>query len=262
MSRAAATENASYDVGPVASHAPTVAALTLAGAATAAVLWHGTASRSSQLFGRSIYRGDSKQRAIALTFDDGPSESTPALLDLLAEYRVPATFFQCGLNVQRHPEIARRVLREGHEIGNHTFSHIRICPRIGWKLNLRSPQNIFDEIARTQQIITAETGHIPRLFRAPYGFRWFGLAPALRRLNLLGVMWTVLGRDWELSARQIADLVLAKATPGGILCLHDGRDIRPNPDLSEMITALRVILPSLLEQGYRFETVSNLIRTP
>ena len=236
---------------------PTSAAVALTG--TAAALVHGARSQTSQLFAPSIHEGDPNRPAIALTFDDGPSESTPLLLDYLAEQQIPATFFQCGLNVQRLPGIVQRVHAEGHELGNHTWSHIRLCPRIGFKLNLRSPAEIYDEISRTQDIILETTGFTPRLFRPPYGFRWFGLREAQRRLHLTGVLWTVIGRDWELPADRIAQLILAATRPGAILCLHDGRDIRAAPDLTEMLQAVRLILPRLKERGLEFTTVSQLL---
>ncbi len=234
----------------------TLAALA-AGVGTAA---YAVAGSSSQLFGPSVYRGPGNRRSIALTFDDGPNEGTLPVLDYLAEHNIKVTFFQCGLNVQRHPAIARSVAAQGHEIGNHTFSHPRLCPRLGWPFNLHPPGFIYDELSRTQEIIAAETGNIPTLFRAPYGLRWFGLAEAQRRLNLLGVLWTVIGHDWDWPADRIAKRVLHKSSPGGIICLHDGRDIRPNPDMSTLHAALRRIVPSLLQHGYRFETVSNLLQ--
>ncbi len=235
--------------------------LTILGAGTTvgATLMHGARSLTSQLFAPSIHQGDRNQPGIALTFDDGPSESTPLLLEFLAEQKIPATFFQCGLNVQRLPDVARRVHAEGHELGNHTWSHIRLCPRLGFKLNLRSPQEIHREIARTQEIIAQTTGVTPRIFRPPYGLRWFGLREAQRRLHLTSVLWTVIGRDWELPADEIAGLLLKQTRPGGILCLHDGRDIRPHPDISEMLKALRIIVPRLRARGHNFKTVSELL---
>ena len=77
--------------------------------------------RSAQVFGRSVWRGPRGPRALALTFDDGPSEATPQLLEILARHRTPATFFQCGANVERLPEVARAVAGRGHEIGNHSL---------------------------------------------------------------------------------------------------------------------------------------------
>ena len=111
----------------------------LAGVGVAAVgsVLYGVKGKSSQVFGPSVYRGRSGRRTVALTFDDGPSEGTLPLLEYLASEGIAATFFQCGMNVERHPRIARLVREAGHEIGNHTYSHPRLCPRIGWKLNIK-----------------------------------------------------------------------------------------------------------------------------
>src|SRR5436309_207647 len=114
------------------------AAAGLAGAAVGAAAYS-VRGRSSQVFGRSVYRGPGRRRSIALTFDDGPSPGTLELIDYLGREGVRATFFQCGLNVLRHPEISRGVRSAGHEIGNHTYSHARLCPRIGWQMQVRSP---------------------------------------------------------------------------------------------------------------------------
>ena len=230
-----------------------------AGAAVSGTVLYGVHGRASQIFGRSVCRGPHSRRSIALTFDDGPNPGTLALLDLLASQDVRATFFQCGNNVRRSPQIARAVSEAGHQLGNHTFSHPRLCPRLGWQLNLRSPAFIYEELRSTQEVIFDETGVRPSLFRAPYGMRWFGLREAQRRLGLLGVMWTVIGNDWKWSADRIAARVLGHAGPGGILCLHDGRDIQPDPDLTETLAAIRLIVPALKAKGYRFETVHNLL---
>jgi len=234
------------------------AAATLIG--TAGATAYGICGRSSQLFGPSVYRGPGRRRSIALTFDDGPSEGSIRLLEYLAEQGIKATFFQCGMNIRRHPDITRGIHAQGHEIGNHTYSHPRLCPRLSWNLNLKSPKFIADQFSSTQAIIEAEVGIRPHLLRAPYGLRWYGIGAAQAKLHLLGIMWTVIGHDWEWPACRVADLVLAKASPGGIICLHDGRDIQPNPDVSEMLTAVKMIVPELKNQGYRFETVSNLLR--
>ncbi len=230
-----------------------------AGAIAAAALAYGAYGRSSQMFGPSVYRGAGRRRSIALTFDDGPSPGTLSLLDYLAEQDVKATFFQCGTNVRRHKEIARRVVSFGHEIANHTDTHMRLCPRLGWKMQIRSSDEIYREFASAQETIQSICGVIPQFLRAPYGLRWFGLAEAQRRLNLLGVMWTVIGQDWKWPAESIANLVLRKASPGGVICLHDGRDIQSNPDIGETLAAVKKIVPELKARGYRFETVGELL---
>lgn len=240
--------------------ADTVAMAGVVGTAMTARIVYGTAARSSQVFGPSVYRGDGKRRSIALTFDDGPSESSLRVIEYLAEQGVPATFFQCGMNVERHPQIARTIHEAGYEIGNHTYSHPRLCPRLGWPLEYKSPAFIEQEFAKTQNSIEGATGLRPKLMRAPYGFRWYGVAAAQKKLGLLGVMWTVIGRDWEWPAYAIAELVLRRTTPGGIICLHDGRDVQPKSDISQTLAALRRIIPELKDRGYTFESVSSLLQ--
>ena len=188
---------------------------------------------------------------MALTFDDGPSESTPVLLRLLAEHNVAATFFQCGANVERLPEVAREVVRGGHEIGNHSQTHP--------KLYFRSPSFIREELTRAQAAIENAAGVSPSLFRAPFGVRWPGMRAAQQSLRLMGVMWTVIGRDWKLDTKSIVRRVLPKIDNGSIVCLHDGRELRARPDVGNTIEAVRRLIPILKAEGYRLQTVSQLI---
>jgi peptidoglycan/xylan/chitin deacetylase (PgdA/CDA1 family) len=207
--------------------------------------------RSAAIFGASVYRGDLTRPVLALTFDDGPSESTPALLSILARHRAPATFFMCGRNVRRCPDIAREVRAQGHEIGNHTESHPR--------LDFKSPGFIFREMEQAQETIQATTGSTPRWFRAPYGVRWFGVGAAQHRLGLTGVMWTVIGRDWRQPARRISERLLRAASNGSIICLHDGRGIEPNPDIGSTLEAVEHAIPALRARGFEFQTLSQIL---
>jgi peptidoglycan/xylan/chitin deacetylase (PgdA/CDA1 family) len=207
--------------------------------------------RSAAVFGRSIWRGPAARRALALTFDDGPSEGTSAILETLARYGVPATFFQCGANVERLPAIARAVHDAGHEIGNHSYAHPLFC--------FRSPEFVRQDLDRAQQTIEAHTGARPAWFRAPFGVRWFGIGPAQSRLGLTGVMWTIIGYDWKLAADAIVDRISSRVSNGAILCLHDGRELRANPDTAATAEAVRRLVPMLLDQGYEFETLSRLL---
>jgi len=97
------------------------------------------------------------------------------------------------------------------------------------------------------------------LLRAPFGVRWFGYRAMQRKLGLLGVMWTVIGRDWKLPSRAIAARVVTAARNGAIICLHDGRNLSERPDVRNSVEALKYILPALQEQGYQFETVSQIL---
>jgi peptidoglycan/xylan/chitin deacetylase (PgdA/CDA1 family) len=206
---------------------------------------------SSSILAPSVYKGCSARRAIALTFDDGPSESTSELLEILARYNAQATFFQCGANVRRLPQISRLVASAGHEIGNHTDKHP--------KLYFRSQRFIDRELARAQEAIEQTTGVHPRLFRAPYGARWFGLRQAQQRLGLLGVMWTTLALDWKWPASRIIQRLLDGARNGAIFCLHDGRELEIGPDISATLGAVRAVLPKLIEQGFHFEKVTDIL---
>jgi peptidoglycan-N-acetylglucosamine deacetylase len=212
---------------------------------------YGSVAKSSQLFGPTVYRGARGKDSIALTFDDGPSESTPELLEYLDKEEVPATFFMCGMNVKRLPHVAGQVAAGGHQLGNHTYSHP--------KLPFKSAAFIDHEFTETQKIIQFETGVTPMLLRAPYGFRWLGMREVQQRLSLLSVMWTVIGFDWRWPAGRIATHVLEHCDPGAIVCLHDGRGVAPHPDIGATLAALRHIVPRLKDNGYTFETVSGVL---
>jgi peptidoglycan-N-acetylglucosamine deacetylase len=219
-------------------------------AAIAGMAW-AVRGRTSSLFGPSIHRGAPGRKAIALTFDDGPSPSTAELLRILADYRVPATFFQCGVNILRAPELSQAVFEAGHEIGNHSQTHPNCA--------LRRPQFIEDEFSKAQETIARATGAVPTLLRAPFGVRWFGFRQMQQRLGLTGVMWTVMSSDWRLDSAAIAKRVLQSPDlDGGIICLHDGRGTEAAPSIASTLEAVRRIVPALAERGYHFETVSTL----
>lgn len=219
-------------------------------AAGACLAW-AVRGRSSSVFGRSVWRGDPHRRAVALTFDDGPSESTPEILDVLAAYSVPATFFQVGLNVERLPGIARAVAEAGHSIGNHSHTHPLFC--------FRTPRFVEDDLRRAQETIRTHAGVQPEWFRAPFGVRWFGLDRAQRRLGLTGVMWSAIGQDWKRNASAVVSRLQTGISNGAILCLHDGRELRARPDIRATVEAVRRLVPVLLEQGYQLETLSRLL---
>ena len=226
-----------------------------AGAAAAFLAW-AVRGRAARVFGPSVWRGSRERRALSLTFDDGPSESTPRILEILERHRVPATFFQIGMNVERLPAVARGVREAGHAIGNHSYSHPLFCdPRFG----VRPGQAIERELRRAQEAIAEHTGARPTWFRTPYGVRWFGLGPALERLRLTGVMWTVIGYDWKRLAGAVVDGVASRVSPGAIVCLHDGRELRAKPDIGATVEAVRRLVPVLLDQGYKFERLEELL---
>ncbi len=217
----------------------------------AGVLAYAVRAPWSSLLAPSVYKGVATRPSIALTFDDGPSESTTELLEILAAHRAPATFFQCGANVRRLPEVARNVAAAGHEIGNHTNSHPM--------LHFKSPKFIYSELATAQDIIAETTGSRPSLFRAPFGVRWFGLRDAQQRLGLTGVMWSTLALDWKWPRERVLRRLLQGASNGAIFCLHDGRQLQTRPNVSVMLETVRELLPELMKRGFHFERVSNIL---
>ena len=207
-----------------------------------------------------VDRAGYKPGLVALTFDDGPDPAwTPAILDALRAAHVPATFFVTGSNVVGHPELVRRILAEGHELGNHTYTHPNLA--------LRSDVDTRIELAATERAVEAFTGHAMRLFRAPF----FGdaepqtideLEPILtaQRLGYTSVGLHVDPLDWEtpgadaIVARTVAGIESKDELSGGqIVLLHDS-----GGDRSGTLAALPRIIERLRADGYRFVPVSEL----
>ena len=222
-----------------------------AGLGAAGLLSWAVRGRSCQWLAPSIWKGPADRKAIALTFDDGPSESTPLILEILAKHHATATFFQIGQNVERLPGITRQVTTAGCEVGNHSFSHPRF--------DFTSSRFQMEELQKTQQAIANACGVSPKWFRAPFGVRWFGLGKAQKTCGLQGAMWTVLARDWILEAAAIEKRILSGAENGAIFCLHDGRGTVSNPDISNTISALEAILPVLKSRGFQLVSLSKLL---
>jgi peptidoglycan/xylan/chitin deacetylase (PgdA/CDA1 family) len=153
---------------------------------------------------------------IALTFDDGPSEKlTPRLLDLLGQHHIHATFFVIGENVAQHPEILQRAAREGHEIGNHSWSHPNLAKM--------SDDAVRSQIKRTEEAITGAIGSRPVLLRPPYG----SITPRQKHLihDDLGyeiILWDVDPLDWkEPGPNIVSSRILKETRPGSIVLSHD-----------------------------------------
>src|SRR6185437_3228296 len=146
----------------------------------------------------------------------------------------------------------REVYAAGHELGNHTHTHPRLC--------FKSQGFIYGELARAQEAIEKTTGVRPVVFRAPFGLRWYGLRRAQQRLGLTGVMWTAIGYDWSRPAEQVVELFLSQAANGAIFCLHDGRRTMAKPDISSTVQALAKLIPMLLDRGFHFESLAVMMR--
>lgn len=207
-----------------------------------------------QVFAPAILRGPAAGRRIALTFDDGPaSVFTEQILDILHERKVKATFFVCGKNVERYPNIVRRIKIEGHALGNHTYSHSF--------LYFRSRRFMADEIDRTQEVLEQVTGERSSIFRPPYGARWLGLVSVLRKRGLRLVNWSDTGYDWNCGTDEIVHQTLKRLQPGSIILLHDGLETRSARPINQSATilALPAIIDAASEAGLTFVTVNELL---
>ncbi len=183
---------------------------------------------------------------IAVTFDDGPHGTlTPALLDLLAQNQIRATFFCLGRRVERHPEITLRMISERHEIGNHSWGHPDLATL---------PENeVRSEIQRTDSAILQVAGVRPALMRPPYGtLTEFQRKWIEREFDYQVILWNIDSLDWKNPGPEaIACRVLSQASAGSIVLCHD---IQP-----QTITAMPKVLAVLLARGFKFVTVSELL---
>jgi peptidoglycan/xylan/chitin deacetylase (PgdA/CDA1 family) len=180
---------------------------------------------------------------VALTFDDGPDGcGTPPLLDLLADLDVRATFFLLGEQVVRHPDIARRIAAEGHEIALHGWHH-------RYSLGV-SPWALRRSLNRAVDVIGAATGAAPRWYRPPYGVATAGTFLAARELGLSTVLWSRWGLDWRSTATPSSVLAeLGEVTGGDTILLHDS-DITSSPgSWRAPLGAVRPLVTKLREQG-------------
>jgi peptidoglycan/xylan/chitin deacetylase (PgdA/CDA1 family) len=199
----------------------------------------------------SIWRGRRTERVAALTFDDGPDpQHTPRVLDILARERVIAAFFLIGRRAAGCPELARRIADEGHELGNHTWSH-----RSLW---LCGPRETEREILMGHQAITRAAGISPRFFRAPWGMTNLAVFPVLRRLATPCVFWTVQpeGQRAARPGRQL-ERAMQRVSPGAILDLHDADGV-PGAG-GRTVETLPALIASLRGAGYALAGLRDLL---
>ncbi len=200
--------------------------------------------------------GMTDQKIMALSFDDGPDPKyTPRILDILARYHVPATFFVIGVNAERNIDLIKREYRDGHQIGNHTYSHPNIATVSDYRTEL--------ELSATQRILENAIGHSTTLFRPPYNAdsepqtaAEFNPIERAQRFGYVTVAESIDPRDWQTptTANAILDEVKAEKDNGHIILLHDAGGNR-----EATIAALPGIIEYFQSQGYRFVRAGDLI---
>ncbi|GIH27496.1 hypothetical protein Aph01nite_58060 [Acrocarpospora phusangensis] len=185
-----------------------------------------------------------KYKCIALTFDDGPWPYTPELLDTLKKYKANATFFVLGRKVANRPEMMQRMVKEGHEVGNHTWDHPNLTEL--------SDEEIVAEITSTQEVIHDTIGLWPTMMRPPSGATNARVGARMAELGLPQILWTGSTLDWQARNKKIITArTLKLAKRNGVILLHD---IVP-----ETVKAMPTVLSTLKKKGYKFVTVSTLL---
>ncbi len=201
------------------------------------------------------HTGGAAGKQMAITFDDGPSEFTPKILDILKQKRVPATFFVVGENAEQYPAFVKREYAEGHTIGNHTYSHPNIAAESEDRTRL--------ELSATLRLIEHDTGHGTKLFRPPYNADSEPMTPAeilpIKRaqdLNYVTIAESIDPRDWEPATTpdKILNEVLAEKDNGHLILLHDA-----GGDRSATVAALPRIIDALRADGYSFVPLETLM---
>ncbi len=181
------------------------------------------------------------EKAIALTFDDGPGGHTEKLLDGLKKYDAKATFFVLGKNVEKRPETVKRAYDEGHLIANHTYDHPR--------LTLESVETVRDNFEKSTEIIASVTGEKPVFVRPPYGDLW---AYQLKSLDYYFINWSVNAFDWDVeSSDEVYEGIIKNAEDGAIILLHDTKETT--------VDAVLRAIPELQAQGYEFVRADDLL---
>jgi peptidoglycan-N-acetylglucosamine deacetylase len=262
-----------------------VAALAAAGGA----VYHSLAPRS-QLYGQTFIGTPGRGNQLALTFDDGPNDPyTLQLLDVLAKHDVKATFFLIGTFVQQKRQIVQRIVAEGHEIGNHTFTHpvLSLCDRdnllreLLWcegslavgrgertgpgtlSVKWLQPEPGYGEPAQNdlrQQLLNTRAISGTRFFRPPFGARRPATLRLAREMGYIPVMWSVWCYDWKAtSAEQVEQHAVKNITGGDVILLHDGGHRQMGTDRSHTVEATDRIIRRYKDQGFEFVTVSRMM---
>lgn len=197
-----------------------------------------------------MYKAQTKEKVVALTFDDGPDQRfTPKILNVLSKYHVNATFFLMGSRVAKYPNVAKRIVKEGNIIGNHTYWHPQ--------LTKSGEHSMKWEIKKTERQIQSVAGRKTKLFRAPYGALNDMLVKKLGDMGYKGIGWSVDTQDWKgLSAKQITHHVVQFVHPGAIILMHSAGHW--TQDLTGTVRALDQMIPRLKKEGYRFVTIPEL----
>jgi peptidoglycan/xylan/chitin deacetylase (PgdA/CDA1 family) len=208
---------------------------------------------TAQWFGRAFVGLPPGARQLALTYDDGPSDPhTLRLLDVLARHGARATFFLIGRFVEQRPDIVREIVKQGHAIGNHTFSHAHLI--------FTSDTETLTQLKRCQQAIEDAMGRSPKLFRPPFGGRRPGTLQVVRSLGLEPIMWNIAGYDWNgAPAEKIVRRISRRIRGGDVILLHDGGHKAMGADRAETVKATDALLQRYVVDGFEFASILEMM---
>ncbi|NER84676.1 MAG: polysaccharide deacetylase family protein [Leptolyngbya sp. SIO1D8] len=209
--------------------------------------------RVAWIFGEAIYKVQTSEKVVALTFDDGPDPRyTQQISQLLADAGARSTFFVIGRHAEQYPDLIDTLIQQGHELGNHTWSHP--------SLRLMLPGVMRAELESTDRLLHSYGYESPIPFRSPYGHSWFVLPQILKLRRQPNILWTVQLNDWKPEKPSIMmDLLETKFDNGAIILLHDGDGESEGADRANTVEVVKLILEKYIPQGYQFVTVSELL---
>jgi len=227
--------------------------LGLALSAAVAAAGYQAMAPTAQWYGRTFARSRRESKQLALTYDDGPNDPhTLRLLEVLAKQNVRATFFLIGRYVRQQPEIVRQLIRAGHVIGNHTFTHPLLI--------FKTSRQIEAELMECQRVLSDAVGLEAKLFRPPFGGRRPTVMRVARRLGLQPVMWNITGHDWNAPpADQIERRVTSRIRGGDVILLHDGGHRAFGADRAQTVIATDRLLSRHKSEGYEFVTIPEMM---
>ncbi len=210
----------------------------------------GVAIPQMRFFGPYICRGNSNQRQVALTFDDGPDpRSTLQLLQVLREHEVEVAFFAIGKKVEAEPRLANEILRGGHLLENHSFQHSNFT-------NFYPASRLLKELSRAQQSIEKLTGTTPHFFRPPIGLSNPNTFRVAAALNLKVIGWDIRSLDTQITdPEKVVRRIERALRPGAIILLHDG-----NIPAERLVTTVKLLLARLREHRYEVVRLDRMLK--
>jgi peptidoglycan-N-acetylglucosamine deacetylase len=223
-------------------------------AATAAVAaGHQSMSPTGQWYGHTFTGLARGSKQLALTYDDGPNDPhTQRLLEVLARHNAKATFFFIGRYAQQRPELVREIVKAGHAIGNHTFTHPLLI--------FKSEAEIRRELSDCQSAISDAIDQTPKLFRPPFGGRRPAVLRIARELGLEPIMWNVPGNDWNAPSAEVIERKISSQIRGGnVILLHDGSHKQMGADRSQTIRATDRLITRYKKEEFEFVTIEEML---